>query len=157
MSSPSAAHFSVRRLPRTALAPRQHRFQSHSILGSKVASRCKLEEYLSDAAAWRVRIAANSRQRQLFDDVIGTSVPEEQGQSKSQKIASSKAKHKGKDEIDLLFDAAGTESRPQVDGSSKRATQALGSNSVPIPSNCDPSVAAVLNALAGGAKKRKHK
>jgi hypothetical protein len=130
---------------------------AHAFLGSKVASRCKLDEFIADAAAWRVRIAANSRQRQLFDEVIGAegNKSKDLPQNKGQKLLPSKGRQKEKDEIDELFDAAGSEANVHASGSTKQV--ARGSHPVPIPSNCDPSVAAVLSALSGGAKKRKTK
>jgi hypothetical protein len=137
---------------------------AHSFAGSKVASRCKLDEFIADAAAWRVRIAANLRQRKLFDTVIGgdssptatSSSAREQSQTSRQKLPS-KGRHKDKDEIDELFDAAGSEVKTHAGDSVKHVTRGNSNQPLPIPSNCDPSVAAVLSALSGGAKKRKNK
>ncbi len=130
--------------------------RTHCHLGSKVASRCKLDEFIADAAAWRVRISANVRQRQLFDEVIGSDAAQPSRVARAGRDAPPKVKQRGKDEIDELFEAAGTESRPAPGESSKRASRSEGSQPISIPSNCDPSVAAVLSAL-GGSKKRKHK
>jgi hypothetical protein len=103
------------------------------------------------------------RQRQLFDEVIGSDAAHTHasrgapaGGDGAQKAAPPKVKQRGKDEIDELFEAAGTESRPAAAESSKRGARSEGSQPISIPSNCDPSVAAVLSAL-GGSKKRKHK
>jgi hypothetical protein len=120
-----------------------------------VATHCKLEEFVADPAAWRARISAVSRQRQLFEDAIGTALPRNSFHGNDQKLRPIKDKHKSKDEIDELFDAATTEAIPRVAVSSKKA--ARGHDPVPIPGNCDPSVAAVLSVLGGSAKKQKRK
>ena len=139
---------------------------AHFLSGSKVASRCKLDEFIADAAAWRVRTAANSRQRQLFDDVIGISASSSSNGKSYAKDAvgskphisqSQKVRNKGKDEIDELFDAASSDARPQGTASSKREALNRSGCDVPMPSSCDPSITAVLTALAAGSKKRKHK
>jgi hypothetical protein len=110
-----------------------------------------------DAAAWRVRIAANVRQRHMFDQVIGCNAARSHtSMAAPGRDAAQNVKQRGKDEIDELFEAAGAESRPAPGESSKRAARSEGSRPMSIPSNCDPSVAAVLSAL-GGSKKRKHK
>jgi hypothetical protein len=101
------------------------------------------------------------RQRQLFDEVIGsdapnTSRPAVDGTGVAQKAPPPKVKQKGRDEIDELFEAVGPESKPAPGESSKRAARSVGNQPVLVPSNCDRSVAAVLSVL-GGAKKRKHK
>jgi hypothetical protein len=99
------------------------------------------------------------RQRQLFDEVIGSDAAHthaSRGAPAGRDNAPPKVKQRGKDEIDELFEAAGTESRPAAAESSKRGARSEGNQPISIPSNCDPSVAAVLSAL-GGSKKRKHK
>jgi len=165
--SPCAARFSVRSHSGTYSAFSNRPRPSLLLFsGSKVASRCKLDDFIADAAAWRVRIAAKSRQRQLFDEVIGpdaahkktgASDARDPHQNKAPALLPSKGKQKGKDEIDELFDAVGTEAKAPAGDNSNQAARAHGSLPVPIPRNCDPSVAAVLSALSGGSKKRKHK
>ncbi len=108
---------------------------------SLAAFRCKLDEFIADAASWRVRIAANHRQRQMFDDVTGTSASLSNRKSdatnpsfgsKDPNSNSQNVRNKGKDDIDEFFDAAWCDAQPQGIARSNREASGHSSDHVPI-------------------------